>query len=111
MGMTKLKTDIEKLAKQELERGIKYYGPHTSVHQAYAVLKEELEEAEFEKRSVDIFMEYVWNSVKADTLDRMPEELGVIECHLSNQIAESIQALAMVYKFKDYLEELDGSKE
>ena len=105
MDMSSLEKAVIEAAKVELKRANGYHGPHTSTHQAYGVLKEELEEAEEKKNAVDLQMECIWNDVKKDNFGAIPCRLDWLETHMVKCTAEMIQALAMVYKFKDYLKE------
>ena len=111
MDMSKLKAGIEVLAKEELEKGTKHHGPHTSTHQAYGVLKEEVEESEAEIADFSYALSLLWEAVKADDYSAMKNELERVKMHLTGCIAESIQALAMVYKFENYLKEVNGGSE
>ena len=107
MDMTEIENNVRVIARRELEKATKFHGPHTSTHQAFGVLKEELEEAEKEKYKVDKKMRKLWNSVKNDDYERMENLIEKLETPMVNCIAESIQALAMVYKFQDYVKELN----
>ena len=44
--MEKLKNEIKNLVADEIERALEVHGRHHSKHEAYAVIKEEVEEAE-----------------------------------------------------------------
>ena len=107
MDMTNLERAVKNVAAEELERANQIHGPHTSSHQAFAVLKEELEEGEEKKKVVDAFANNLWRAVKNDDLCGMATSLNTIEENLTSMNAEFSQALAMVYKFKSYIVELN----
>lgn len=65
--MTALEAQIEQLAAEELRRGIEKFALFHSPHEAYAVIKEELEEAEDELKSAQMSLSLFWtNAVKVE---------------------------------------------
>ena len=101
--MKELKKQVEILTNEELERANKkFMSKFNSTHEAYAVLKEEIEEAEAELKNVKMMLEDCWFDIKRDT---MPNRniIAIKNCAI-NLSAESIQVAAMCKKFIDSFE-------
>lgn len=96
--MDVVRDDVEKLVHKELQAAIEIHGLHNSHHEAYAVIKEELEEAEEELEMCKIRLKDMWCKVrdndrfKADDLkDRIVESATKLA-------VEAIQVAAMAKK-------------
>lgn len=97
--MTKLKAEVTKLVDFELEMANKEHGERfNSAHEAYAVMKEEYEEAKDNFRDVDYLLNQLfWDSCKYN-------ESGVsfaesIKSEVIKASCECIQVAAMAQKF------------
>ena len=98
--MTKLKKAVEQLVQQEYslaseQHGAKFHSPH----EAYAVIKEEIEEAYTELSEVCRLLEDVyWHCVKDNDIEPIEAICNSINIHAQNLAAESIQVAAMAHK-------------
>lgn len=89
---------VELLACKELEEANKKHPAFHSTHEGYAVILEEVEEAEEALGEVKRWTEYLWKNVRSDkTLDGLDE----LYSEAMNLATEAIQVAAMVLKFKD----------
>lgn len=93
--MTEL-SDIQKLVDKELEEANKKYPLFHSDHEAYAVIKEEIEECEEDIRKMEMVLSYFWSNTKRDkNSDNLIEGMKKISMHAA---AEAIQVAAMCDK-------------
>jgi len=101
--MEELKLEVEILSIEELERANKEFQPKfNSTHEAYAVLKEEVEEAEAELKNVKMMLEDCWFDIKRNTTPNR-NIIAIKNCAI-NLSAEAIQVAAMAQKFIDSFE-------
>ena len=96
--MKKLIKSAEKLIDDEYENATKGHGTHHSYHEAYAVLKEEIEEAETEIVRIKNLEHLLWRSVKNDDPESIKEMAIAIERNAALLIAETVQVGAMARK-------------
>jgi hypothetical protein len=95
---------IKQLVKEELNKANENFSQFNSDHEAYAVLLEEIEEAFEDMSYCNGSVERIWRlGVKKNDIERIEDELKVIEEYSLKAIEELIQVAAMVQKFKDYL--------
>lgn len=93
-----LRLKLSDLASLELSKALAVHGDFNSDHEAYSVLKEEVEECEEELRIIRKQLEEIWASVKQDdSIDIWAESLGNTALRLSQ---EAIQVVAMCRKIK-----------
>lgn len=93
--MTEL-SEIQKLVNEELEEANKKYPLFHSDHEAYAVIKEEIEECEEDIRKMEMVLSYFWSNTKRDkNSDNLIEGMKKIAMHAA---AEAIQVAAMCDK-------------
>lgn len=98
-----LKDSVSNLADHELIRAKGEYGEFNSRHEAYAVLKEEIEEMQEELNDLDISLTMIWEGIKNDNeSEDMQNTLGYAEKEITSALAEGVQVLAMVRKFKEF---------
>ena len=88
---------VEKLANEELERANVKFKMFHSTHEGYAILKEEIEEVEFEMDRVKKAEERMWRHIKLNKL--IPNDIDILKRVATNAAAESIQVIAMCNKF------------
>ena len=100
--MKELLKEVELTVKCELKRANRVHPLFNSPHEAYAVIKEEAEEAEFELECASRHLSEFWNSVKHDRykIDMYDCLCAVKECSM-NLAAEAIQVAAMAQKAMD----------
>lgn len=92
---------IEKLINEELQNANKKFPLFSSWHEAYAVILEEVEEAQEEVAVMsEIELESLWSSIRSkmsDEVDRFMK-IGIIRGHAVRAIEELIQVAAMCDK-------------
>lgn len=103
--MKELLNEVKQSVKSELERANEAHPLFNSPHEAYAVIKEEAEEAEYELKYASIHLGEFWNSVKHDRyeIDMCDCLCAVKECAM-NLAAEAIQVAAMAQKAIDSMQ-------
>ena len=90
---------IEELAAEELvDANTKHEPNFNSPHEAYAVLKEELEEAEHEMRQCMERLGMMWLCVKNDDVVQTEKNLEYIKAYATSLVQEGIQVVAMCDK-------------
>ena len=90
---------IEQLAAEELvDANTKHDPKFNSPHEAYAVLKEELEEAEHEMRQCMERLAVMWVCVKNDDIIQTQKNIAYIKAYATSLVQEGIQVVAMCDK-------------
>lgn len=89
---------IEALIDDELARIIEEHGLFVDDHQAYAVIKEEVEEAREEMIIIRENMVKFWERVRADDLDNA-DIMESIQIHGIELIKEAVQVVACARKY------------
>lgn len=107
MNVTNLRT-ITKLIKEELNNANKKFPQFQSKHEAYAIMKEELEEVieELNQLSKGVLNDY-WSlcrNSKQDNEVKTTKTLAVLSLKCLNSIHELIQVGAMIEKAKIFEE-------
>lgn len=93
-----MKKKIEELIKEELEATCDNWPMFASLHEGYAVLREEIEEAISELDKIEVYADCMWDSVKLDQ-DMAAIRLSKnIKKHAENLITEAVQVAAMADK-------------
>ena len=98
--MSRLKKAVDQLVHDEYALASEQYGPkHNTPHEAYAVMKEELEEAQHEVDTVDdkLNIEY-WRGVMYDSDLTCTHNAKEIRDHAIKAACEMIQVAAMAEK-------------
>lgn len=97
---------IDKLAEEELEKANKVNPLFHSDHEGYAVLKEEIDEANDEfthiigiKEKMSGKLDELWKSIKEDNSQSAAHDVMVIKHCAGLAAAELIQVVAMCDKF------------
>ena len=97
--MKRLVSEVKAMVTVELINANKVFPMFRSTHEGYAIIKEEVEEAEIEMVSVMCNLDYSWELIKNNV-----SALGLIK-QMQNKAtllaAESIQIAAMCQKFID----------
>lgn len=89
---------IEALIEDELDRIVKEHGYFSSDHEAYAVIKEEVEEVEEDLDNLQFCLEMFWEHVRND--DDNFENAEAIERNGIELIKETVQVIACCRKYK-----------
>lgn len=85
--------DIERL------NAIQNYGEsYHTVHEGYAVLKEEVEEVQDELKAILMFLDIMWEGVKADDNNKVCQTAKYIIKHCQQLAAETAQVAAVSEK-------------
>jgi hypothetical protein len=98
--MNAVKDKIIALVGEELEAANAIYPQFRSMHEGYAVLREEAEEAAEEMDYVNRGLQCLWYYVRTDEMEPAAEAVESIERHAIRLAAEAIQAAAMARKFQ-----------
>lgn len=97
MSYIKTMNGIKYLVQHELDMASEEHGnKFHSDHEAFAVLKEEVEETLDELESVAFRLSVMWDDVKQD--DKIGSHLADIEKHAMQCACEAIQVAAMARK-------------
>ena len=87
------------------------YGPIHSLHEGYAVLLEELEEAEYEIIDAKNLIKSVWLDIKSNETETSKIEFATILATALDAACESIQVAAVCKRIIDFCEEKEHAKE
>lgn len=108
--MNKVIDKLPALVAEELAAANAVHSFFNSPHEGYAVLLEEVEEAEGELRSAKHNLACIWNFVRCDAFDRIPLWARYLENTAIQLAAEAIQVAAMARKMQDSLEGVDANE-
>lgn len=100
---------IAPLVAEELAAANVIHSAFHSLHEGWAVLKEEIEEAHDEYTRLSTMLWDMWNAVKRDATAEALEDASNIELFATNLAAEAIQAAAMARKVQASIERGDAS--
>ena len=89
---------IEALINEELDRIVEEHGYFNSDHEAYAVIKEEVEEVEEDLDNLRFGLEVFWEHVRND--DDNLENAEAIERNGIELIKEAVQVVACCRKYR-----------
>lgn len=97
--MKRLMKSVNELVSQELKMANTNFPQFNSKHEGYAVLLEEVEEAEWDMEAVKSATDSLWSAIKSD----MPSISVAGVKHYAVRLAcEAIQVAAMCDKFIDF---------
>ena len=101
--MNVVKDDVIKLVFKERDAANKRFPPFRSPHEGYAVILEELEEAQEVLDSSAIHLEFAWGLIKAN----QPPYSQIVDSYADtiNSICKLVQYAAMQRKFLDMEEQ------
>lgn len=95
---------IGELIQAELDRANEKFPQFASSHEGYAILLEEIEEAENEMNSIKSWLEELWEEIKLNDLEHQKIHIEDIQDRAKNAIEELIQVAAMCEKFSKLFE-------
>lgn len=98
--------EVKELVQKEYAAAVKNHGPLASLHEAYAVLAEEMEEAADALRGALNQSNGLWICVKHDELEQAERIANVIMRRAIDTACESIQIAAVAKRIFD----LNGQK-
>lgn len=100
--------NINRLVSIELKESKQYYEEtFNSVHEGYAIIAEEFEEAEHELRKVRDTVEALWDDIKEDRIDYdFVVNVSKMEIYGKRLASEAIQVSAMARKLIESVEML-----
>ena len=93
-----MKKKVEELIKEELEAACDNWPMFASLHEGYAVLQEEIEEAISELDKIEVYADCMWDSVKLNQDMAAIRLSKKIKKHAENLISEAVQVAAMAEK-------------
>ena len=110
MEATLTKNFINAAVAAETENAKKNWGPgYHSEHEAWAVLKEEVEEAAEEHKTIEDCLTALWNAIrKGGQQERQKNSLAYIFQHAQDLATEAVQIAAVARKYLDTLEGTNG---
>lgn len=102
---------IKKLIAEELEKANKKFRKFNSCHEAYGVLKEEIEELLIEVKNIQYFLEKYWERCK-NSKDITYNDIFIMLEEFNNvgykALLELIQVNAMIRKTHEYEDRLEA---
>lgn len=101
---TRIRPAIEKLAEMEKQDANRKFPLFHSMHEGYAVLLEEVEEAREALTRTEISLSALWAHIRDNNAGRALEFAGRIREHALDLAVEAVQAAAMAQKFIDSAE-------
>lgn len=93
--MTGIKPELQSLMERELFSANAVHPAFHSLHEGYAVLLEEVCEAEEALATIQVYMERLWAAVRSDNPSVSAEFAGRIREEAVSLAAEAIQVAAM----------------
>ena len=101
---TRIRPAVGKLAEMEKQDANRKFPLFHSVHEGYAVLLEEVEEAQESLNFAEGSLSMIWAHVRDNNAGRALEFAGRVREHALDLAAEAVQAAAMAQKFIDSAE-------
>ena len=109
--MNVCKDEIRDAIEHELVSANEIHPPFVSLHEAYAVILEEFEEAEEQMQLCKEEMGELWRTVKSDHLKGSLESLHWIQVYAQKSAEECCQLAAMAIKAQQSeIERMEGSE-
>lgn len=96
----KANESVEQAVCYELQNIVKKYGPvYHSEHEAYAILKEEVEETEEGLKFLIMYLESIWNQIRKN--QKVSEEIKQAKMIALNIAKEAVQCAAVCERFQE----------
>ncbi len=102
--MTRIRPAVQRLSELELQDANKKFPQFHSLHEGYAVLLEELDEAKEEMSTLQVYQERLWPLVRTGNAQLAREFSSRIRETAVDLAVEAIQAAAMAQKICDGLD-------
>lgn len=99
---------VEALVQLEYEADCKDHGPLASLHEGYAVLKEEVEEMGEASENIKGFLDGIWRALRVDNEKMAISWAKRAKIHAMHAACEAIQVAAVCKRIAD-LEVKDGN--
>lgn len=99
--MDAVKQDVELLVQKELKSANKKFPMFHSDHEGYAVLKEEVEEAETDLMNIKDVLSVLWRYIKRNVEVPKKRQAELVKMCAIELAVEAIQVAAMAQKFMD----------
>lgn len=96
--MNAVKKDVKELVVRELNSANEQFPLFASLHEGYAVMLEEVEEAEWELEQIRDKLYYIWQEIKVNNNENVPSKASRIKDRAINLACEAIQVAAMAEK-------------
>lgn len=96
-----VKKEVIELVHKELESANKKFPLFQSAHEGYAVIKEEIEEAEEQLVYTKEKLNALWTNIKLDNIEYSLVHVYILGELAINMAVEAIQVAAMAQKFID----------
>jgi len=97
--MKKLQNEVKQSINNEYDRAAKKFGPkNNSLHESYAVILEEFEEAQLELDLFKTFLRNFWNNTKENNSESAFNNLKDMQERAEQAACELIQVAAMCHK-------------
>lgn len=96
--MNHVEDKLPALVREELREANLEHPHFHSLHEGYAVLKEEVEESREAMQLMERSLDLVWGHTRYDSVKAF-EHASQLEQHAIHLAAEAIQAAAMAHKF------------
>jgi len=105
--MKELIRDVKILAGEEVTRSMINNPLFNSTHEGYAVIKEEIEEAQDELENVSDNLSNIWDCIKNNNLGGSMLNVKYLRTYAINLAAEAVQVAAMAQKYIDSFKEVE----
>ena len=99
--MKELVEKVKVLVAEELKNANKKFPMFSSMHEGYAVIKEELEESKHELNCIELDLCEAWGNIKENRRNSTLQCIESLKIDALNLAAEAIQVAAMAQKFID----------
>lgn len=98
---------VEAAIGAETQKAVENYGlKYNSLHEGYAVLKEEVEEAGEEQREIEHLLECIWTIIKMSSFNEdKVDGIKALKEHAENLALEACQIAAVCNKILNGLQE------
>lgn len=101
---------VDELAESEYQNAIKNWGEiYSSLHEGYAILKEEVEECECEMNGINCDLGIIWKKIK-DSDEDLSIFIDYIQRKAYNQILELAQVIAVCKKINNTIKEVKDER-
>ena len=112
MIQDKTKELIKKGISVETENAINTWGDkYNSLHEGYAVLKEEIEEVKEQTENLESNIEAMWRNIRVNRDGVVSYCIRSMTGNLQSLIAEAFQCCAVINKIQNTINEMRGKKD